>query len=384
MKILVVANGYPTLNDPQWGCFERDQAIALKALGHDVAILAVDTRFRWYKRKNGVSVIREDGLVSYWGYWLPTKIIRLRRLKDWITCCFFDKTYSRLLKEWGKPDVLFAHFQRNIYFSLYLRDKYHIPLVGMEHWSVLMQSQLPAFVYQRGKDSYPNVDKLLVVSKALSKSLQDKFNVGSEVVNDMLGPEFLDYIPSPRKWDNEFRFIAIGTLLPRKGFDLLIKAFAASGLADKGCQLSIIGEGPSRPELEQLIAECNVTESVRLLGRKVKTEIVQALRDSDVFVLSSRAETFGVVCIEAQSQGLPCVATICGGPEEFITEKDGVLIPPENVEELTKAMAYVHDNYSKYNRAEISAQCIGQFSPRVIAMQLTGIFEDVVSKYNKK
>lgn len=366
------------------GCFERDQAIALKKLGHNVAILAVDTRLRWYRRKHGVSVFHEDGLVVYWGYWFPTTIIRFRRLKDRITYRFYEKTYLRLLKEWGEPDVLFAHFQRNIYYSLYLGNKHHIPLVGMEHWSALMQNQLPAFAIQRGKSAYPSADRLLVVSKALSKSLQDKFNVGSEVVNDMLGPEFLDYKPSERQGDKEFRFIAIGTLLPRKGFDLLIKAFAASGLADKGCRLSIIGEGPARPELEQLITECNVAESVLLLGRKVKTEIVQALRDSDVFVLSSRAETFGVVCIEAQSQGLPCVATICGGPEEFITEKDGVLIPPENVEELTKAMVYVHDNYSKYNRAEISAQCIGQFSPRVIATQLTGIFEDVVRKYNKK
>jgi glycosyltransferase involved in cell wall biosynthesis len=197
----------------------------------------------------------------------------------------------------------------------------------------------------------------------------------------MLGPEFLDYTPSFRRKDDKFRFIAIGTLLPRKGFDLLIKAFAASALTDRECSLSIIGEGPERPVLEQIIAECNVTESVHLLGRKIKTEIVQALRDSDVFVLSSRAETFGVVCIEAQSQGLPCVATVCGGPEEFITEKDGVLVPPENQEELTRAMIYVYNNYSKYNRAEISAQCIGRFSPRVIATQLTGIFEDLVSNY---
>lgn len=384
MKILVISNGYPTPCDPQLGCFERDQAVALKQLGHEVAVMSVDTRFRWYKRKRGVSVIQEDGLSVFGGYWIPMVLIRGRRIRDRIICHFYDKVYSRLVQEWGKPDILFAHFQRNIYFSLYLKKKYNVPLVGMEHWSVLMQSQLPAFALQRGAVAYSGADKLLSVSRALSESLRQKFNVASEVVNDMLGPEFLEYKPSPREEDAPFRYIAIGTLLPRKGFDLLIKAFAESGLASRGCLLSIIGEGSERSALEQMIAELGLQDSVRLLGRKVKTEIVQALRDSDVFVLSSRAETFGVVCIEAQSQGLPCVATICGGPEEFITEKDGVLIPPENVEELTKAIVYVHDNYSKYDRAEISAQCIGQFSPRVIAKQLTGIFEDVVSNYNEK
>jgi hypothetical protein len=46
MKILIVANGYPNKREPQWGCFERDQALALKELGHEVSILYVDRRFR--------------------------------------------------------------------------------------------------------------------------------------------------------------------------------------------------------------------------------------------------------------------------------------------------------------------------------------------------
>lgn len=383
MRILVVANGYPTPQDPQWGCFERDQAIALRELGHDVAILAVDTRFRRYKRKHGISVFQEDGLKVFWGYWIPTKIIKFRRLKNRITFFFYDKTYSKLLKEWGKPDVLFAHFQRNIFYSFYLRTKYDIPLVGMEHWSLLMQEQLPAPVIRRGEIVYPTVDKLLVVSKALSKSLQDKFNVGSEVVNDMLGPEFLDYTPDSRLDNKGIRFIAVGSLLPIKGYDLLIRAFAKSGLADNGCCLSIVGEGPARSDLAQVINDCNVAESVHLLGRKMKDEVVQALRDSDVFVLSSRSETFGVACIEALSQGLPCIATRCGGPDEIVTEKDGILIDPENETALAEAMVNLSANYAQYNRAEIANRCINRYSPKAIATQLTGIFEDVVNKYNK-
>ena len=207
------------------------------------------------------------------------------------------------MKEWGTPDVLFAHFQRNVYFSLYLRNRYHIPLVGMEHWSVLMQNQLPEFAIQRGKSAYPFVDRLLVVSKALSKSLQDKFDVVPEVVFDMLGPEFLDYTPSSRSGDEGFRFVAVGSLFPIKRYDLLIRAFAGSGLVEKKCSLLIVGDGTERPALEQIIEEHGIKDSAYLSGRKQKNEIVQALRDSDVFVLSSRSETFGVACIEAMSQG---------------------------------------------------------------------------------
>ena len=53
MKIVIIANGFPDNHEPQWGCFERDQALALEKEGHDVALLYVDRRFRTYWRKLG-------------------------------------------------------------------------------------------------------------------------------------------------------------------------------------------------------------------------------------------------------------------------------------------------------------------------------------------
>lgn len=381
MKILVVSNGYPTSRDPQWGCFERDQAMALKRYGHDVAVLAVDTRFRCYKRKHGISIIKEDGVSIYWGFWIPTRLFGFDWLADKVTYRLYDRVYSKVLKEWGKPDILFAHYQRNIYFSLYLKKKYNLPLVGMEHWSALMLDPLPKFVAQRGRNAYPALDKLLSVSRALSDNIQQKFNVPSEVVNDMLGPEFLDYSPGSRNKDGGFRFIAVGSLLPVKGYDLLINAFAASRLASRGCNLSIIGEGPERAALTRIINEHSLSGAVHLLGRKVKEEIVLALRNSNAFVLSSRSETFGVACIEALSQGLPCIATRCGGPEEIITEKEGILVEQESASALADAMTQMFENYDQYDQKEIVDRCMIRFAPRAIAARLTSIFEDTIQNH---
>ena len=70
MKILIVATGYPSLQDPRWGCFERDQAIALKNSGHDVSILVLDAEINRHGLKHGISITHTDAFDVYVGHWL--------------------------------------------------------------------------------------------------------------------------------------------------------------------------------------------------------------------------------------------------------------------------------------------------------------------------
>ena len=62
MYILMIARGYPTKEDPQWGCFEQDQAEALCNNGNKVVVLSVDNRFLWRKRKIGITHYRKAGI----------------------------------------------------------------------------------------------------------------------------------------------------------------------------------------------------------------------------------------------------------------------------------------------------------------------------------
>ena len=65
MKIFIIARGYPSVKEPTWGCFEKDQAEALASLGHNVTILSVDTRFRWYWRRLGITKKIANGIKIY-------------------------------------------------------------------------------------------------------------------------------------------------------------------------------------------------------------------------------------------------------------------------------------------------------------------------------
>lgn len=378
MKLLIIANGYPNKNDSQWGCFERDQAFALKKTGHEVSILYVDRRFRTYWRKIGFTVIKDQGINVYgmflmpmrWAHFIPDK------LHCWIVGKMFDRVYKIYAKENGKPDLIYAHFLFNIYYASILKDKYNIPLVGLEHWSALMKKSLSPLEKYQGIIAYSKADRLLAVSKSLQTQIKNHFGKESVVVYDMLGPEFLNTSVQHRKQES-FTFITVGSLFPIKGYSMLIQAFAKSGLADKGCFLKIVGEGSERTTLEKQIHELDMVNSVSLLGRKTKNEILQLLGNSHVFVLSSYAETFGVACIEALSQGLPAVATKCGGPEEFINERNGVLVEPGNVDMMVQKLCFIYDNYDKYNPIAIAEECKKRFSPQTIAGQLNDIFESL-------
>lgn len=386
MKVCIIANGYPTNIEQQWGCFEKDQAVALKKAGHEVSILYVDGRFRNYWRRLGVTYLKDNGINIYGIYLFPLSFFSFisYKLSYKIRTFMLEYIFKYMLKNGGKPDVVYAHYLYNIANAANLKEKFGVPLVGIEHWSVLNQNQPSNKILYLGNIAYNKADKILAVSNALAKSIKRIFKKDSLVVNDLVGEEFVNEsceVPSKK---SKFTFIAIGSLIKRKGFDLLIKAFYKSCLCKKKCELIIIGGGREEKGLQALIDFCCLRDSVQLVGRKNKKEIISYLQQSNAFVLSSHVETFSVVCIEAMSQGVPVIATACGGPEEFVTKDVGVLVKPSDVDDLTNAMIGMYENYHLYDNEKIAEYCRNKFAPEVIAKQLTYIFEDVVSNYKDK
>lgn len=123
-----------------------------------------------------------------------------------------------------------------------------------------------------------------------------------------------------------------------KGFDILIKAFGMS--SHSGWTLQIAGAGaPQDVEKYTRLAEkCGVRNEVEFLGYVVNP--IQLYRDSEIFVLSSRYEGFGLVLIEAMSQGCACIACDYGGRQKEIvgSEDNALCCETENVEALGDAM----------------------------------------------
>jgi glycosyltransferase involved in cell wall biosynthesis len=134
----------------------------------------------------------------------------------------------------------------------------------------------------------------------------------------------------------------VGSLIRRKGQDILIRAFAQLA-ADRDICLLIASEGPERAGYEALAAALGVAAKVRFLGYFPNlTALYQA---SDIIALASRADAFGLVLAEAGYYRLPAVATTVGGIPEVVEDGvTGLLVAPENPDALAAALGQLIDD----------------------------------------
>jgi glycosyltransferase involved in cell wall biosynthesis len=115
-------------------------------------------------------------------------------------------------------------------------------------------------------------------------------------------------------------------------------------------------------------------------GALNRTQVAEYMSKCDFFVLPSRYETFGVVYIEAMACGKPVIAVKNGGPDDFVKNFNGILIEPENVDELSKAMCDMLNNRLKYNPQVISEFINQNFSSQAITEQLEKIYTNILKR----
>lgn len=369
MKVLVLSRGFPHTKYIFNGIFEYDQAKALASIGHKVIFLALDFRSFWIKRKWGFFYFKKDNVHVFE---LSIPIGRYRKSIS-LLHLFLSFAYKRICNKMGTPDVIHSHFFQISNLAVFLKRKYKIPLVITEH-SSLLNGDISKINLKLMKNSFKYADQIISVSPSLAKNIKTKFTYDSKIIYNIVDTDSFSFIE--RKQKKEFLFLSIGLLIKRKGFHLLIEAFKKADF-DSNVFLNIVGEGKEYNYLQKQIDSYGLASQIKLLGKKNRTEIQEIMKKSDCFVLSSRAETFGVVYIEAMLTGLPVIATVCGGPENYLTEKSGILIEKDNVNALTKALKDMQKNAYNYNHKEISEYCYKKFSPQTIAEQITKVYHSL-------
>lgn len=375
MYILIVSRGYPSTKYKMNGLFEYDQAKMLAKAKCKVVMLALDLRSirRW--RRWGVETFTRDGVKVY-SINIPLGRVP-KCLLHGVGRYALLKAYSLIEKKEGTPDIIHAHFIENAYYAALLKSKYNIPLVVTEHSYDMNQETLSPEFRGMAELAYARADKVIAVSNSLKERINGLFNCNSIVIPNVVDISNFKY-ETTSNTDEVCNIISVGGLIPLKRMDLLIDAFERVFRNDRNIILSIYGEGPEYLYLEKKIKAYNLENNVFLKGLQERSVIAEQMKNCSFFVLASESETFGVAYIEAIAAGIPVIATDCGGPSEFVTPQNGVMIPINDLNALSEALVYMKKNYNRYNKKEISEEISNKYSDTLIAHELLQLYNKAI------
>ncbi|MCS0827758.1 glycosyltransferase [Cytobacillus firmus] len=382
MKVLIIPSWYPIKENPILGIFFKEQAKAIQKSGCDVTVLYPEIKtMRSYNTgwKKGIQVQNEDGLKTYRykGYnpfpaRIPyaTAFVYYKRLKI---------LYKKMIAAEGKPDIIHAHSCLwGGWAAAKIAKEENIPVVITEHSSKLVRGVLKPYEEKEIAATMKLTDKIISVGPSLKKALNqytDKEII--EIPNIVDFKRFQKESKQQSGKANKFRFFSLALLTPNKGMDIIIKSFA-KGFKGQEAELVIGGDGAQKQELMALAKSLGVENQVQFLGTVERKEVVHHMNACDTFVLASKFETFGVVLIEALACGKPVISTNSGGPSSIVNEKNGIIVPVDDINELSQAMQSVYSNYSSYDPEEIQKDCSARFSEEVITEQILKIYQTLV------
>jgi GalNAc-alpha-(1->4)-GalNAc-alpha-(1->3)-diNAcBac-PP-undecaprenol alpha-1,4-N-acetyl-D-galactosaminyltransferase len=282
------------------------------------------------------------------------------------------------------PDIIISFMNTVNVTTLIARWGLNTPIIVSDHiypgfedankiWHALM------------KITYKWADRITVLTDNALPFYPAKSGYRAVVMpNPVLAPQIED--PHPPNLLPPHSLLAIGRLHPQKGFDLLLQAFAQVRQHYPQWQLTILGEGTMRRELEDLRNELGLDRWVHLPGRV--PNVNDYLAQADLYVMSSRFEGFPMALCEAMAIGTPVLSTDClSGPREIITNGvNGVLVPPHDVDALATGIIETISNPELIAQiAHNAPQIIDRFGlDRVMEMWADLIKESIGSKLRIK
>ncbi|MBX3280089.1 MAG: glycosyltransferase [Acidobacteria bacterium] len=367
MRVLIVASWFPAAESPFSGVFIAEQARAL-ARRHEVTVLAPENaparsgRLRTTEEKDGYQLVR---------VMLPAR--NFVHHLDYTRAVVAEARAHR-------ADVIHAHVTLPAGFAAVLAGQWmRRPVIITEHrgpFSALMQTPKDRF---KVRYALERASAAVAVSSALAAQISAcGIDRRIRVIPNLVDAERFALRQSTRREGEPYRLLFAGILRDEnKNLPLLLRATAMLLGEGGDYRLTIVGDGEQRKACEILARDLGISEQCIFRGALDAANLAEEIAGCDLFVLPSRAETFGVVAAEALAVGRPVVAARCGGPEDFITDETGRLVPVDDENALAEAIADVCMRIDEYPPEALSNYARGRFGYDAVSERLTELYEEM-------
>lgn len=382
LHILVIPTAYPCFHSPIDGIYVQEQACAVQSTGARVGVVYPDLR-SWRTLNAGqftkclfqTTTDSEDGInvIRVQGWNVP-----LGKLGPRLWRILAMRLLATYIKRFGRPDLCHAH--NAIWAGTVAREakkRFGIPYVLTEHSTAYRRNLFRAYQERLTREVFSDAFEVIAVSKGLRSDLQ-RFIQDREirVIPNMVNVDYFSLPETPIE-EKPFRFLSVSMLTQRKGIDILIRAFHRAFSEREDIVLEVAGEGPERGDLEELTRDLKIADRVCFSGLLTREQVRETMWRSNVFVLASHIETFGVVLIEALATGLPVIATRCGGPEDFVDDEVGFLVEPGNVSALAQVLKQAWAERSRFNKYRLREYASQNFSSVAVSKEICDTYRRV-------
>ena len=334
MKILFVTDLYPIENE------EIARALFYfvqewQKQGHEVEVIRANFIFNTLLRGRKIikqKIYQENG----------TKIYNLNFLTP-----FWFNVYNKLPKDFSLKnyDVIISHMPCGALMSNKLLKKDKIKYVCAVHASdITVLKDLKYFLFRKGmKKAYLNADKISARSPVLQRKIeevlpeiQDKTFVAYSGIDDKLIEEHL----KPKKFNQEILQLSTSaSLIKRKNIDIIIKALS---MFSYDFRLTIMGDGREKNKLERLVHKYGLSKKITFTGKLKRSEVISNLEKSDIFILLSDNETYGLSYLEAMVTGNIVIGKQNDGIEGLLQNGQNAFLIPADKFELKKCLDKIY------------------------------------------
>jgi len=292
--------------------------------------------------------------------------------------------FAEFCRRHGAPDLIHAHNCNPAgLLAFEINKATGIPYMITEHSSYYHRRLIPQRLMPRVAISFAAAKVIATVSPALGEDLAcdiGKQAAGARWIPNVIDPEFESGdLPEPST-STGCVFLAVGELIPLKGHRELIDAFTQAFASQLQVRLRIAGDGILVSELQAKISSLGLGNQISLLGRLTRQEVQQEMKSCHCLVLPSHYETFGVVLIEALSLGRPVIASHCGGPECIVNDSNGLLVPPQDVRALAKALTAMRHSFQNYDCVALQRDVRDRFGRQRLLNELNTAYQECISK----
>jgi glycosyltransferase involved in cell wall biosynthesis len=172
------------------------------------------------------------------------------------------------------------------------------------------------------------------------------------------------------------KLLSIGRLVEQKDYPTILNALALLSKSGNEFEYNVIGEGILQSSLSQQSHDLGIAQSISWIGKT--NQVMKFLNESNVFILSSRYEGFGLVLLEAMKQGTPILASNCPAIVEVVGENYLGLFPVGDPTTLAKLLLSCYDSSFLQDLLEQTNNRIHLFDASVMAKEMLKVYQNVL------